>query len=150
MTAIEEQKKTLKEICACVVRIPLLHEPPCKFSGEPLHESSGMINYFFDEIRKIIRCWEQEEPFMKRMQDAYIEVGKINDAIAFETPKNRKNDPEYNNLMLALHRESIQFRHDMRKVMKQIKLLENSIRKSNSDDDEVEEDDLDKWREVLG
>ena len=50
MTATEEQKKTLKEICACVVRIPLLHEPPCKFSGEPLHESSGMINHSFDEI----------------------------------------------------------------------------------------------------
>ena len=31
MTATEEQKKHLKEICACVVRIPLIHEPPCKF-----------------------------------------------------------------------------------------------------------------------
>ena len=80
--------------------------------------------------------WEQEEPFIKHMQVAYVEVGKINDAITFKTPK------EYNNLMLALHRESIQFHHDMRKVMKQIKLLGNQNRRSNSDDDEVEEDDV--------
>ena len=67
MTATEDQKKAFKEVSACVVRAPLIHEPPCKFSGEPLHESSGMINHFFEEIRKIIRCWEKDEPFMKQI-----------------------------------------------------------------------------------
>ncbi len=46
MTATEDQKKAFNGVCVCFVRIPLLHEPPCKFSGKPLNESSGIINHF--------------------------------------------------------------------------------------------------------
>ena len=52
-------------------------------------------------------------------------------------PRTEKNDPEYNNLMLALYHESIQFCHDARKVMKQIGLLKTSNKKSNSEEDDL-------------
>jgi len=71
---------------------------------------------------------------MKQIRDAYDEIGKINDSITFDTPKHRRNDPEYENLMGALHRESNNFRKDMSRVMKQIGSLEKQNKTSNHDD----------------
>ncbi|KAL7536007.1 hypothetical protein ACHAXR_006865 [Thalassiosira sp. AJA248-18] len=141
MLPTEKLRTELNERCVSVHKTPLLHEPPCKQSGEPMHESSGYINHFFDKIRNIIRELEEEQPFMNRMRQIHEEVGNLCDSLALTTPKRRKDDPEYNNLIAKLHVQSNTFRKNIRKVMKDIQHLSDKKEKSSEGNEDESDSD---------
>ena len=81
-------------------------EPPHKQSGEPLHESAGMINHFMDNIRTQIRGWEADGDFMAGMRGTETEVKATLDKLAISVPKAKKNDSQFQSIITPLHNES--------------------------------------------
>ena len=121
-----------------------------------MHESSGTSDHFFNKIRRSIRDWEEDRTFMADMREAQRQVSDMVDHLSLKTPKEREDDPQYNNVMTRLHSESIRFRNQIKKVINKIKTLqqqkdaaiENNNNQDGSEDDEDEDGDGSSFNEI--
>ena len=89
--------------CASVSKPHLLREIAGKQSGGPLHQSSGLINRFYDNIRDRIRSYEADEEYMIQMQLSKEEVKGMLDRLEITVPKSRQKDPQFNSIMIPIH-----------------------------------------------
>ena len=119
------EQRAINIDCASVSLPQLLVEHNKKQSGEPLHESSSLINNFYDNIGTEIQIIEADDGFLSGMQDTKREVKDLLDRLAISEPKERKNDPQFYLIMIPIHNKSRGLRSNMGNLLKKIQALED-------------------------
>jgi len=133
------QQRDLNIVTASVKKTNLVHEPPQKQTGEPMHEAGGAINHLTDKVRKRVRELEANEPFMNIMKAAKKRADDWEEALSTTPAPDRVGDPTHVNLLASLHREHTAFRVKIKALYNRIKELEEQKKASASEGDEADD-----------